>query len=157
MPCSSQPGSFYPQLPIPWLRPDLSVILSWVGHWGPKARAASVPRNDEMSGQEFLISHLLQCRLGFEKNFFRSLLSFKLFLATLYLNPLAGGGGVYALCLDGGCRDLRQGLGRAWESSFCFHTCGLPPLPLSTPNSPQPTCCAYTPGVPLPLALRREE
>lgn len=33
--------------------------------WGPEVWAMSVPNHDKVSGQQFLISHLLQYKLGF--------------------------------------------------------------------------------------------
>lgn len=98
------PGSFSKEFP-PW-----AFLPSATNHHGPgpsaflslwpRSLGTSIPNHDEVSGQEFLISHLLQYRLGLEKDLFRSLVLFILILKTPDLNPFVGGK-FYAHCLDG--------------------------------------------------------
>ncbi|KAF6116930.1 vascular endothelial growth factor A [Phyllostomus discolor] len=57
------------------------------GTCGLEAWATSVPSHDQESCHGFLISHLLQCRLGLKKDFFRSLVFLTFFLVMLYLSP----------------------------------------------------------------------
>lgn len=73
------PGSFYPQLSTAMAQARLFCYPILGGACGPEAWATSVLNHDEVSGQEVLISHLLQDRLGFEKDFFTSLVVFILF------------------------------------------------------------------------------
>lgn len=73
------PGSFYPQLSAAMAQGRLFCYPILGGACGPEAWATSVLNHDEVSGQEVLISHLLQDRLGLEKYFFRSLVVFILF------------------------------------------------------------------------------
>lgn len=103
------------------------------GTCGPEAWAASVPSHDKISCHSFLISHLLQCRLGLKKDFFRSLVLLILFSMMLYFSPFGGGEEFCAHCLDWGNRNLRQGLGLAWGPSLLFLCSGLWPPPPTSP------------------------
>lgn len=138
-PRNSQLGSFYPQLPTH--DPGQTILLSCP--CGPKVLATSVPNQGEVSGQEFLISHFLQCRLGLEKDFFRSLLWFILFLMMLDPNPFSSG----EFCAHWmGKAETSDGSRSLFYSLSYFHTCSLPFFPsapriilnpLYTPTTPR--------------------
>lgn len=143
-PRNSQLGSFYPQLPT--RDPGQTILLSC--SCGPKVLATSVPNRGEVSGQEFLISHLLQYRLGLEKDFFRSLLWFILFLMMLDPNPFSSGEFCAHWMRKAETSDESRSL---FYSLSCFHTCSLlfpsaPRIilnPLYTPAPPG--SCSFTP------------
>lgn len=82
------------------------------GTWGPEVWAMSVPNHDKVSGQQFLISHLLQYKLGLEKGFFFGfLVLFILFLTVL--NHFVVGEDFCAHCLERGSGDLGKDPGLA--------------------------------------------
>lgn len=91
------PGSFYPQLLATMAQARLFCYPILGGACGPEAWATSVPNYDEVSGHEFLISHLLQDRLGLEEGFFRSRVLFILVSTVLYPNPFRDGEGFCAV------------------------------------------------------------
>lgn len=131
------PGSFSKEFP-PWIflpsatnchDPGQTVLPSCP--CGPEGLATSSPSQDAVSGQEFLISHLLQYRPGLQKDFFRSLVLFILFLVMLGPNPCSGGE-FCAHCLDGEAET--SGKAKDWLGSpqcfpSCFHTYSLPTSP----------------------------
>lgn len=119
------------------------------GACGPEAWATSVPNHDEVSGHEFLISHLLQDRLGLEEGFFRSQVLFILFSTVLCLNPFGDGEEFCAVVWIGKVESsdkARDWLGGTPTIISVFIPVGTPPpFPLNSPNSSQLTYCIPTP------------
>lgn len=145
------PGSFYPQLLATMAQARLFCYPILGGACGPEAWATSVPNHDEVSGHEFLISHLLQDRLGLEEGFFRSQVLFILFSTVLYPNPFRDGEGFCAVVwigkveISGKARDWLGGTPTIISVFIPVGTRAPPPLPLNSPDSSQPTYCTPLP------------
>lgn len=91
-PRNSHLGSFCLQLSVVMAQAKLFCCPVLGGTWGPEVWAMSVPNHDKVSGQQFLISHLLQYNLAF----FGFLVLFILFLMAL--NHFVGGEDFCAHC-----------------------------------------------------------